>query len=141
MTDGCGLISLDLVENCPEIVSGSIRSEQDEAPALLQHRLLVEGCVFKGVLNTCATLPTGIVLQRNSMLKVPSDALEVLGEAGRASSAKWQGFASFSVNSTFDANGYGEGARLNPYLILLLLHGAREKGGEEVSMFSLQQRR
>jgi hypothetical protein len=61
MTDGCGLISLNLAKRIPPIKGGRIVGSADSAargaPLSCQCRLWHEGWVFKMVLLVDATLP------------------------------------------------------------------------------------
>ena len=124
MTDGAGLISLDLARRIPAVVSGKRVSDADNdassAPLVTQLRLWLEGMLAKGTLCACSTLPSGvIVLRRGSMVKVSCRG----GESARLRA----GFSRFEVCETSERSA---SARLSTALIEILAKGARRAFGE-----------
>ena len=145
MTDGAGLISLDLARRIPAVASGKLVSDADHdassAPLVTQLRLWLEGMLAKGTLCACSTLPDGvIVLRRGSMIKVDVDAGG--GEGPSAASVSTEpppphrspsailraGFSRFEVCESSERP--GKKARLNAQLIQILAEGARCAGGQ-----------
>jgi hypothetical protein len=73
MSDGNGLISLNLATMIPEVSGGRrVGGDEDEhAPLACQGRLFCNGAIAKGVWTTQPALPDGYLLvNKTSMLKV-----------------------------------------------------------------------
>ena len=76
MTDGAGMISLNLAKLIPPILNGqrtksAATHDGDSAPCLAQVRAWLRGYLFKGLLLTVPSLPNDtIVFPRQSMMKV-----------------------------------------------------------------------
>ena len=145
MSDGAGLISLDLARRIPAVVSGRRVSDAEHdassAPLVTQLRLWLEGMLAKGTLCACGTLPSGvIVLRRGSMVKVdcggatgsaePAGGLEAVAPPSphdSLPSARLRaGFCRFEVCETSER---AASARLSASLIEILADGARRAGG------------
>ena len=139
MSDGAGLISLDLARQIPPVVSGRLLVGDDadadgSAPLITQLRLWLSGLLAKGTLCACAGLPTGvIVLRRASMVKVggvaDSSVAAARGARGAAPplSMERTGFSRFEVCETSERATSG---RLSAALIEILAEGARRAGGQ-----------
>lgn len=126
MTDGAGLISPDLARLIPPVTSGRLRrDEPSSGPLLTQIRLWFNGLVAKGMLLLDATLPPGVCVLRDSMVKVTPRA-EYAGERRTINKAKKDDLCKQAFEVLRTSNEPGQG-RLTPQLVPLLGHG----GGEE----------
>ena len=140
MTDGDGLISLDLASQIPSIHSGRLRTDSTRreagagggvddgragrAPLWLQVRLWWRRFVAKGGLSLDATLPDGIVVLRDSMVKVNArDAAQAVKYTGRQARSAARPSQAFEVLRTSNTASVG---RLSPQLVPILAHGGGE---------------
>lgn len=82
MTDGTGKIALSLARLLPPVSGGALQQQQQQAngddagvlpvgaPALVQVRVFANGCLYKGTLVVCASLPANEIHMPASMKKV-----------------------------------------------------------------------
>ena len=99
LTDGCGLIALDLARRVPFCTNGHAKRANDgggeiEPTLAMQVRLWYQGSLAKGMLVTSAQLPAGVIVLRPSMIKVVGraatdfSALEVIRTSDTSGVAK-----------------------------------------------------
>ena len=94
MTDGAGLISLDLAVHIPPIAGGQERESLEgggqwtrglSAPCITQMRAWLRGYLAKGTLTTAAQLRGQVIVLRREMVKVtPSTAPTIMSDADGA---------------------------------------------------------
>lgn len=77
MTDGNGVISLKLAAQIPAVYGGVLQGgagrEEEGAAALVQVRVWVNGCLYKGTLLVSASLPDNEIHMPKSMKKARGD--------------------------------------------------------------------
>lgn len=77
MTDGTGKIALNLARRIPVVYGGMLRkkdardsaADAEDAAALIQVRVWANGCLYKGTLLVCASLPDNEIHMPKSMKK------------------------------------------------------------------------
>ena len=154
MTDGDGLIALDLARRVPAAHAGRLRGRPSVdrsglgtgggdvgggAPAWMQVRLWWRGYVAKGGLSLDSTLPSGVIVLRDSMIKVSARSDSHVRRAGNSAANGQDGGGrrpcgmeqAFELLRTCNPPGPG---RLSPQLVPLLEHG----GGELMVRLLLQ---
>ena len=124
LTDGCGLIALDLARRVPFCTNGHAKRANDgggeiEPTLAMQVRLWYQGSLAKGMLVTSAQLPAGVIVLRPSMIKV----------VGRAATD----FSALEVIRTSDTSGVAKSGKV---LVSLLEHG----GVPRETLLQLQKR-
>lgn len=129
MSDGAGRISHSLTQHIPECLSGRqvAPAADGRAPLLSQVRVWHEGYVAKGMLMADATLPDGLIVLRDSMVKV-NPGLGFCLTKPRNGVPESSAFEVCRTSSERTVE-----ARLTPQLVPLLEFG----GGEESVMVPL----
>lgn len=144
MTDGDGLIAADLARLVPPARSGRACTAARPArsggggggkgaPVWMQVRLWWEGFVAKGGLSLDATLPDGVIILRDSQIKVNTrdgyrTRTQTLADGTKVVHTRAK---AFELLRTSNPPG---GGRLSPQLVPLLEHG----GGELMTRLLLQ---
>ena len=123
LTDGCGLIALDLARRVPFCTNGHAKRANDgggeRAPTLAMQVRLVSREPGQGMLVTSAQLPAGVIVLRPSMIKV----------VGRAATD----FSALEVIRTSDTSKVAKSGKV---LVSLLEHG----GVPRETLLQLQKR-
>jgi hypothetical protein len=116
MTDGNGLISINLAATFPCVSSGQRVSDAGGAPLVTQFRNWIYGSMDKGTVTTDARLPDGYIIMRQSMRKV---------HGSQHCIAQQHGINRFEINNTSEMS--RRGGRLNVNLVQILEHCAKDR--------------